>query len=459
MTIATPRMSAVCRKSGNIVNLHRSSSQGFGQLTAEPSQQCEDLPGDLPSLSWLTTVDVPRLQQMAAGRQAFHNTAAWGSTLQHTDQRSKMNTALGHETMVPPPSNNAVYPGSDVPASGYPGGGVPYCSTLAIQQNSSRSLYNSPFYHNQSLCERHAAVISISDPHSNQDLLGQAKAFPKPIYSYSCLIAMALKNSRSGSLPVSDIYGFMKDHFPYFKTAPDGWKNSVRHNLSLNKCFVKVENKQGGPTSSTRKGCLWALNPAKMDKMEEEMQKGRRKDPTAIRRSMSNPDELDRLITDRPDGCQRKTCDPRKCFPSSACPPPLSGHHFQVLNPACLGDPCSPVPAQTPPLHAVPISQQEPYRPQHGLYSLHPDITAEADALETSIMEFAGNLWEEMTEEGFSLDTLGSPLCLSDCELSASSPEVQPLVDLQVSGLYATPVGPSQYVAGTQAGGRAIALL
>lgn len=47
-----------------------------------------------------------------------------------------------------------------------------------------------------------------------------------------------------------------------------------------------MENKT---SSSSRKGCLWALNPAKIDKMEEEMQKWKRKDLPAIRRSMANP--------------------------------------------------------------------------------------------------------------------------------------------------------------------------
>jgi hypothetical protein len=81
----------------------------------------------------------------------------------------------------------------------------------------------------------------------------------------------------------------MCDHFPYFKSAPSGWKNSVRHNLSLNKCFEKIEK----PGTGTRKGCLWALNPAKVTKMDEEVQKWSRKDPMAIRRAMSDPENLE----------------------------------------------------------------------------------------------------------------------------------------------------------------------
>ncbi|XP_050305141.1 uncharacterized protein LOC126742534 isoform X2 [Anthonomus grandis grandis] len=118
-------------------------------------------------------------------------------------------------------------------------------------------------------------------------------AYPKPAYSYSCLIAMALKNSKTGCLPVSEIYSFMCKHFPYFKTAPTGWKNSVRHNLSLNKCFDKIE--KPALNGSQRKGCLWAMNPAKINKMDEEVQKWSRKDPMAIRKAMVNPETLEAL--------------------------------------------------------------------------------------------------------------------------------------------------------------------
>ena len=67
------------------------------------------------------------------------------------------------------------------------------------------------------------------------------------------------------------------------------FQNSVRHNLSLNKCFAKVESSKPGTGSHTRKGCLWALNPAKVEKMEEEIVKWRKKDPESVKLSMSRP--------------------------------------------------------------------------------------------------------------------------------------------------------------------------
>lgn len=63
----------------------------------------------------------------------------------------------------------------------------------------------------------------------------------KPPLSFACMIFMAVESSPTKTLPVKDIYDWVMWKFPYYRNAPPGWKNSVRHNLSLNKCFKKVE--------------------------------------------------------------------------------------------------------------------------------------------------------------------------------------------------------------------------
>ncbi|XP_076152452.1 forkhead box protein N2b isoform X1 [Alosa pseudoharengus] len=80
----------------------------------------------------------------------------------------------------------------------------------------------------------------------------------KPPFSFSLLIFMAIEHSPSKSLPVKEIYSWILQHFPYFASAPTGWKNSVRHNLSLNKCFRKVERSLG---KTNGKGSLWCVDP------------------------------------------------------------------------------------------------------------------------------------------------------------------------------------------------------
>lgn len=181
------------------------------------------------------------------------------------------------------------------------------------------------------------------------------------------------------------------------QTAPDGWKNSVRHNLSLNKCFVKLENKNG---SSSRKGCLWALNPAKVEKMQEELHKWRRKDPISVCRSMARPGErrwraleihcrvrqsdhlvhvlfpfssecLDRLLAERPDRLRTLPPYPNPapaprvppvCIPSNSCNQgllqpsgPSHQHQHQVhpqqpcyLSPPPATHPCNPFGVHSP---------------------------------------------------------------------------------------------------------------
>lgn len=92
----------------------------------------------------------------------------------------------------------------------------------------------------------------------------------KPPYSFSCLIFMAIEDSPNKALPVKDIYSWILNHFPYFQNAPTGWKNSVRHNLSLSKCFRKVEKEKG---QNVGKGSLWCIDPEFRPNLIQALQK------------------------------------------------------------------------------------------------------------------------------------------------------------------------------------------
>lgn len=69
---------------------------------------------------------------------------------------------------------------------------------------------------------------------------------PKPQHSYIGLIAMAILSTPDSKLVLSDIYQHILDNYPYFRTRGPGWRNSIRHNLSLNDCFIKSGRSANG---------------------------------------------------------------------------------------------------------------------------------------------------------------------------------------------------------------------
>ncbi|XP_030067316.1 forkhead box protein K1 isoform X2 [Microcaecilia unicolor] len=143
----------------------------------------------------------------------------------------------------------------------------------------------------------------------------------KPPYSYAQLIVQAISSAQDRQLTLSGIYAHITKNYPYYRTADKGWQNSIRHNLSLNRYFIKVPRSQEEPG----KGSFWRIDPASEVKLVEQAFRKRRQRGVSCFRTPFGP------------------LSSRSAPASPTHPGLMSPHSSGLQTPECLSREGSPV--------------------------------------------------------------------------------------------------------------------
>ncbi|XP_054280746.1 forkhead box protein P1 isoform X2 [Macrosteles quadrilineatus] len=187
-----------------MLHLHMSKQQG-GEQDREASNSSLCLPKMSPSQPYISSQPQPCLPATVPPVSL--------SSLVST-VHSSINPLRPTTPSLMSPSKRRIYEKSALSLSG----GLPYMlerAGLDVQQEIQR---NREFYKNADV---------------------------RPPFTYASLIRQSIIESPDKQLTLNEIYNWFQNTFCYFRRNAATWKNAVRHNLSLHKCFMRVENVKG----------------------------------------------------------------------------------------------------------------------------------------------------------------------------------------------------------------------
>ena len=175
---------------------------------------------------------------------------ASGSTLDLWDAKvlsiseDEPNTILYGKASALPPMTSAISTPTLQPSSGAGHGASTDISTLAVTQDLG--------------LPNDAQQPSVQPTNSRDTSIPQGENGNITSPPYMKMIAKSIMASPMHRLVLSQIYSYIKQNYPTHVASKESWRNSVRHNLSTNKCFQRCGRAPNG------RGFVWQIHPACM---------------------------------------------------------------------------------------------------------------------------------------------------------------------------------------------------